>query len=451
MQPIDIIGGGLAGSEAAWQLVRRSIPVRLHEMRPQRLTPAHRSDQLAELVCSNSLRSDDPSRNAVGLLHQEMRLLESLIMAAADANRVPAGSALAVDREAFSCWITARLLAHPLITLVREEVTTLPKQGWCLIASGPLTSDGLAHHLEQTLGRSRLAFFDAIAPIVALESIDFSLAWKQSRYGKGDGDDYVNCPLDRQQYDDFVTGLLAADKVTPRDFDQTPCFEGCLPIEVMAARGRETLRFGPMKPVGLGNPHQGGRQPHAVVQLRQDNALGTLWNMVGFQTRMTWPAQERLFRTIPGLARAEFMRLGALHRNTFIDAPRLLGDHLQLRSRPNWLFAGQITGVEGYVESAAMGLLAGIFLASLATGKNPVPPPTTTAHGALLNHISSGATSDHFQPMNINFGLLPPLPDRTPHRERKPALSRRALTDISVWMQNQAGGVSLTSLPQTGR
>ncbi|MBF0154024.1 MAG: methylenetetrahydrofolate--tRNA-(uracil(54)-C(5))-methyltransferase (FADH(2)-oxidizing) TrmFO [Magnetococcales bacterium] len=437
MEPIHIIGAGLAGSEAAWQLVRRGFPVRLYEMRPHRSTPAHRTDLLAELVCSNSLRSDDPTRNAVGLLHQEMRQLESLILAAATANRVPAGSALAVDREGFSRWITSRLTTHPLVTLVREEVTTLPEKGWVLIATGPLTSDGLAHHLERQLGHARLAFFDAIAPIVSLESVDFSIAWKQSRYGKGEGNDYVNCPMDRQQYDDFIVGLLAADKVTPRDFDQTPCFEGCLPIEVMAARGHETLRFGPMKPVGLNDPHRGGSQPHAVVQLRQDNALGTLWNMVGFQTRMTWPEQTRLFRTIPGLAGAEFLRLGALHRNTFIDSPRLLGEYLQWRQRPNWLFAGQITGVEGYVESAAMGLLAGIFLARMAAGKTPLPPPPTTAHGALLTHITTGATSGSFQPMNINFGLFPPLLERTTQRDRKQALNRRALADIITWMATQ--------------
>ncbi|MBF0178155.1 MAG: methylenetetrahydrofolate--tRNA-(uracil(54)-C(5))-methyltransferase (FADH(2)-oxidizing) TrmFO [Magnetococcales bacterium] len=433
MQTIHIIGAGLAGAEAAWQLVRRGIPVRLYEMRPHRSTPAHRSDRLAELVCSNSLRSDDPVRNAMGVLHQEMRLLASLILAAADANRVPAGSALAVDRDGFSEWVTQRLTTHPLVTLVREEVTALPTEGLVLVTTGPLTSDALAHHLEQKLGCARLAFFDAIAPIVSLESIDFSIAWKQSRYGKGEGDDYVNCPMDRQQYDDFVTGLLAAEKVTPRDFERTPCFEGCLPIEVMAARGRETLRFGPMKPVGLANPHRSGEQPHAVVQLRQDNALGTLWNMVGFQTRMTWPEQTRLLRTIPGLAGAEFMRLGALHRNTFIDAPRLLGSHLQLRAQPNWLFAGQITGVEGYVESAAMGLLAGIFLARLAKGEKILPPPSSTAMGALLAHITTGACTENFQPMNINFGLFPPLPERTPKRDRKQGMGLRALSDMAVW------------------
>ena len=433
--PIHIIGAGLAGSEAAWQLARRGIPVRLYEMRPQRASPAHRTGQCAELVCSNSLRSDDAERNAVGLLHREMRLLDSLVMAAAAETRVPAGGALAVDREAFSCWITQRLVAHPRITLVREELAEPPAGGWTLIATGPLTADALAGWLEGVVG-PRLAFYDAIAPIVALESIDLGVAWKQSRYDKG-GDDYINCPLNQEQYETFIDDLLAAEKAPLRVFEEARYFEGCLPIEVMAERGRETLRYGPMKPVGLRNPHAGGERPWAVVQLRRDNRLGTLWNMVGFQTKLTWPSQRRIFGAIPGLMAAEFMRLGAVHRNTFIQSPRLLTSHLRLKSRPEIFFAGQITGVEGYVESAACGLLAGLFLSGLAAGgAPPPPPPPTTAHGALLAHITGGADVSGFQPMNVNFGLFPPLAGRAGKKDRKRLVIRRALRDWGDWIKN---------------
>jgi methylenetetrahydrofolate--tRNA-(uracil-5-)-methyltransferase len=434
-QTVHIIGAGLAGSEAAWQLAKRQIPVRLYEMRPAQMTPAHQSGECAELVCSNSLRSDDPTRNAVGLLHQEMRLLDSLIMQAAALHRLPAGGALAVDREGFSTWITDRLRSHPCITLVRAALEQPPEEGITLIASGPLTSPPLAGWLEKLLG-AHLAFFDAIAPIVSLESIDFTKCWKQSRYDKG-GDDYINCPLDKAQYEAFIDALLAGEQTPFKPFEKECYFEGCLPIEVMAARGRETLRFGPMKPVGLFDPHQGGRSPHAVVQLRQDNRLGTLWNMVGFQTKLKWPAQEQIFRTIPGLEQAEFMRLGAIHRNMFIDSPRLLDTHLRLKSHPSLFFAGQITGVEGYVESAASGLLAGLFLAELIhSGRLPPPPPATTAHGALLMHVTSGAIGPTFQPMNVNFGLFPELSQQTRKTDRKAALSQRALADLRQWMDS---------------
>ncbi|MBF0159248.1 MAG: methylenetetrahydrofolate--tRNA-(uracil(54)-C(5))-methyltransferase (FADH(2)-oxidizing) TrmFO [Magnetococcales bacterium] len=439
-EEVTIIGAGLAGCEAAWQLAQRHIPVRLYEMRPGRMTPAHTSDHCGELVCSNSLRSDDAERSAVGLLHEEMRRLDSLILATADSHRLPAGTALAVDRQGFANQLTHCMHSHPYITLVRDEVITLPEQGWVLVASGPLTSTALADHLRQRLGHDYLAFFDAIAPIVALESIDFNQAWRQSRYGRGDGDDYINCPLSHEQYEQFIDALLAADKVALRSFEQTGYFEGCLPIEVMAERGRQTLRFGPMKPVGLNNPHQEGRSPYAVVQLRQDNQLGTLWNMVGFQTKLTWPEQHRLFRTIPGLEQAEFYRLGALHRNTFINSPQLLTTTLQLKHDPRLLFAGQMIGVEGYVESAAMGLLAGLFLAQLCRGNTPpVPPPVTTAHGALLAHVTGGARNDSFQPMNVNFGLFPPLDPPIGKRWRQQAMSRRALEDLERWRMEYGG------------
>ncbi|MBF0162272.1 MAG: methylenetetrahydrofolate--tRNA-(uracil(54)-C(5))-methyltransferase (FADH(2)-oxidizing) TrmFO [Magnetococcales bacterium] len=438
---IHIIGAGLAGSEAAWQLARRQIPVRLYEMRPRQQTPAHQSGDCAELVCSNSLRSDDATRNAVGLLHAEMRLLGSLIMASASRHRLPAGGALAVDRQGFAAWITQELAQHPCITLVREELTAPPEDGITLLASGPLTSPPLAAWLAGLLG-PQLAFFDAIAPIVSLESIDFSKAWKQSRYDKG-GDDYINCPLDRAQYEGFVDALLCGEQRPFKAFEQEIYFEGCLPIEVMAGRGRETLRFGPMKPVGLFNPHQGGKMAHAVVQLRQDNQLGTLWNMVGFQTKLTWPAQQRIFRTIPGLEQAEFMRLGAIHRNLFIDSPRLLDGHLRLRQRPNLFFAGQMTGVEGYVESAATGLLAGLFIAEwLQSGTLSAPPPPSTAHGALLTHITAGAMGPTFQPMNVNFGLFPPLEQAagTTGRkaDRKALVSQRAIRDLQEWIAQKS-------------
>lgn len=430
---IHIIGAGLAGSEAAWQLARRQIPVRLYEMRPDRTTPAHHSGSCAELVCSNSLRSDDATRNAVGLLHQEMRLLGSLIMEAASLHRLPAGGALAVDRDNFSAWITDQLTTHPCITLIRTELAEPPADGITLIATGPLTSAPLASWLAELLG-PHLAFFDAIAPIVSLESIDFSKCWKQSRYDKG-GDDYINCPMDQAEYEAFIDALLNGEQTPFKSFEKEEYFEGCLPIEVMASRGRETLRYGPMKPVGLSNPHQGGRMPHAVVQLRQDNQLGTLWNMVGFQTKLTWPAQQHIFRTIPGLEQADFMRLGAIHRNMFIDSPRLLNTHLRLKSHPSLFFAGQMTGVEGYVESAASGLMAGLFLAQLASsGQISAVPPPTTAHGALLMHIISGALGPTFQPMNINFGLFPELAQRIGKRDRKAALSQRALNDLHTWI-----------------
>ncbi|MBF0370728.1 MAG: methylenetetrahydrofolate--tRNA-(uracil(54)-C(5))-methyltransferase (FADH(2)-oxidizing) TrmFO [Magnetococcales bacterium] len=435
--PVHIIGAGLAGSEAAWQLAQRGITVKLYEMRPHQTTPAHQTAHCGELVCSNSLRSDDAQRSAVGVLHQEMRELNGLIMAAGDANRVPAGSALAVDREGFSDWITKRIESHPLITLVRKELTKPPQEGYTLIATGPLTSDPLAQWLENMLGRKRLAFFDALAPIVSFESIDFDIAWKQSRYGKGEGDDYINCPMDQAQYEAFIDGLLDGEKVAFREFEKIPYFDGCLPIEVMAERGRETPRFGPMKPVGLNNPHHNGQTPWAVVQLRQDNKLGTLWNIVGFQTKLTHGEQVRLFRTIPGLEKAEFMRLGALHRNTFIDSPKLLTPTLQLKSQPNLLFAGQIIGVEGYVESAAMGLLAGLFLTDMIQGRTPSPPPATTAHGALLNHVTNGVEGKtDFQPMNINFGLFPPLQQKLAKRFRKTARSERALKDLQGWLES---------------
>lgn len=437
MKPISIIGAGLAGCEAAWQLAQRGIEVLLYEMRPFKTTPAHRTDHCAELVCSNSLRSDDPLNNAVGLLHQEMRFLNSLVMAAADANRTPAGGALATDREAFSKWITQRIENHPKITLIREEQISLSQNTITLITTGPLTSDALALHLETIVGSQRLFFYDALAPIIHLDSIDFGKAWKQSRYDKG-GADYINAPLNQEQYQSFITELLNANQVPCRPFEKPIFFEGCLPIEVMASRGPETLRYGPMKPVGLSNPHLGGLTPYAVVQLRQDNQLGNLWNMVGFQTKLTWPEQQRIFRTIPSLENAEFARLGAIHRNTYLNGPMLLNEHLQLKTHPNLFFAGQITGVEGYVESAATGIMAGIFLASLILhGQLPPPPPAVTAHGALLNHVSHG-DEDHFQPMNINFGLLPPLEGRYNKKDRKPAMSQRAMQVLTNWFTNHA-------------
>ena len=443
MRPIHIIGGGLAGSEAAWQAVRAGVPVVLHEMRPVRPTEAHVTDGLAELVCSNSLRSDDAEHNAVGLLHEEMRRLGSLIMRAADRHRVPAGSALAVDRVGFSRAVQEALEAEPLVTIQREEVPALPDEAWdsVIVATGPLTSPDLARSIRETTGEDALAFFDAIAPIVYTESIDFSKAWFQSRYDKGEGADYINCPLTRDQYEAFVDALLAADTTAFKDWEKdTPYFEGCLPVEVMAGRGRRTLAFGPLKPVGLTNSHDPQTKPHAVVQLRQDNALGTLYNMVGFQTKLTHGAQKRVFRTIPGLEGAEFARLGGVHRNTSINSPRLLHRTLGLKSRPRMRFAGQITGCEGYVESAAMGLLAGRFAAAERLERIPSPPPSTTALGALLGHLTGDAMAETFQPMNVNFGLFPPIeaadaggrPARG--RDRKQALSARALKDLDGWL-----------------
>ncbi|MBV9825194.1 MAG: methylenetetrahydrofolate--tRNA-(uracil(54)-C(5))-methyltransferase (FADH(2)-oxidizing) TrmFO [Alphaproteobacteria bacterium] len=436
MDAVHVIGGGLAGSEAAWQLARAGVPVVLHEMRPIRSTEAHRGPGLAELVCSNSFRSDDAEGNAVGLLHEEMRRCGSLILWQADAHKVPAGGALAVDRVGFSDAVEAALAAEPLVEIRREEIAGLPPAQWdeVIIATGPLTSAALAEPLGALTGEASLAFFDAIAPIVHRDSIDFDKAWFQSRYDKGGGADYINCPLDRDQYTAFVAALTSGATTDFHEWEKaTPYFEGCLPIEVMAGRGIDTLRYGPMKPVGLRNPRTGQR-PHAVVQLRQDNALATLYNMVGFQTKLRHGEQVGVFRTIPGLERAEFARLGGLHRNTFINSPRLLDASLRLRTEPRLRFAGQITGVEGYVESAAIGLLAGRFAAAARLGRTIEPPPLTTALGALLRHITGGADTRTFQPMNINFGLFPPLsPDPGRHADRKPLMSRRALNDLAAW------------------
>ncbi|MGH6932570.1 MAG: methylenetetrahydrofolate--tRNA-(uracil(54)-C(5))-methyltransferase (FADH(2)-oxidizing) TrmFO [Dongiaceae bacterium] len=443
-QPVHVVGGGLAGSEAAWQLAQAGVPVMLHEMRPERGTEAHKTGQFAELVCSNSFRSDDAANNAVGLLHEEMRRCGSLIMAAADANKLPAGGALAVDRDNFAAAVGERLSSHPLIRLSRAEVAGWPPDEWrqVIIATGPLTSPALAEAIRRRTGEDALAFFDAIAPIIHHDSIDFTRAWLQSRYDKagpaGDGADYINCALDKQPYLDFVAALLAGEKTEFKEWERdTPYFEGCLPIEVMASRGPNTLRFGPMKPVGLFDPHA-SRRPYAVVQLRQDNALGSLFNMVGFQTKLKHADQVRIFRTIPGLERAEFARLGGLHRNTFINSPRLLDQQLRLKSEPRLRFAGQITGVEGYVESAAMGLLAGRFATAERQGRTLMPPPMTTAMGSLVHHIAGGASAQTFQPMNVNFGLFPPLPEVAPGRAgralRKPALSARALADLQIWL-----------------
>jgi len=458
-QAIHVIGGGLAGSEAAWQIATAGVPAVLHEMRPVRSTEAHRTQGLAELVCSNSLRSDDHENNAVGLLHEEMRRLNSLVMSAADASQVPAGGALAVDRDGFSAAITQALTAHPLIEIVREEIT-LPPTDWdsVIVATGPLTSPVLAEAIGQITGEDSLAFFDAIAPIVHRDSIDMEVAWLQSRYDKtgpgGSGADYINCPMNRAQYEAFVAALVSGDKTSFQEWEKTtPYFGGCLPIEVMAERGAETLRHGPMKPFGLTNPRDPQTKAYAIVQLRQDNKLGTLYNMVGFQTKLKHGEQTRIFRTIPGLERAEFARLGGLHRNTFLNAPKLLDGTLRLNAMPRLRFAGQITGCEGYVESAAVGLLAGRFAAAERRGETPALPPPTTAHGALLAYI----TGDHigaidagprsYQPMNVNFGLFPPLaqmpskkPDGTRLRgtektiAKRRAICARALADLDQWI-----------------
>ncbi|MFP6731016.1 MAG: methylenetetrahydrofolate--tRNA-(uracil(54)-C(5))-methyltransferase (FADH(2)-oxidizing) TrmFO [Alphaproteobacteria bacterium] len=437
---VNIIGGGLAGSEAAWQAARLGVPVVLYEMRPERGTDAHLTGGLAELVCSNSFRSDDSERSAIGLLHEEMRRCGSLILAMADAHKVPAGGALAVDRDGFSDAVQAALEAEPLIEIRREEVCGLPAadQGpdrtSTIIATGPLTSPALSEAIGAITGEDSLAFFDAIAPIIYKDSIDFSKAWMQSRYDKegpaGDAAAYINCPLDEQGYEALIDAMLAADTTEFKQWEKdTPYFDGCLPIEVMAERGRETPRYGPMKPVGLTNPHNPTVKAHAIVQLRQDNALGTLYNIVGFQTKMKHGEQVRVLQTIPGLEQARFARLGGLHRNSFINSPKLLDETLALRSRPDLRFAGQITGVEGYIESAAMGLLAGRF----ATGRL-APPPPTTALGALLNHITQGADAATFQPMNVNFGLFPPHPERVKKALRKQAYCQRALTDMDGWL-----------------
>ncbi|KAA5606108.1 methylenetetrahydrofolate--tRNA-(uracil(54)-C(5))-methyltransferase (FADH(2)-oxidizing) TrmFO [Roseospira marina] len=447
---IRIIGGGLAGSEAAWQCARRGLAVTLVEMRPERSTEAHVTDGLAELVCSNSFRSDDPDGNAVGLLHAEMRRLDSLVMAAADRNRVPAGGALAVDREAFSRDVQAALEAHPGVTITRGEVTALPEadDGPTIIATGPLTSPALAEAVRADSGEAHLAFFDAIAPIVHKDSINFDVAWFQSRYDKGDGADYINCPMTREQYDAFLDALLAAEKVAFKEWEGTPYFEGCLPIEVMAERGRETLSYGPMKPVGLTNPRDPEHKPHAIVQLRQDNALGTLYNMVGFQTKLKHGEQARIFRMIPGLETAEFARLGGIHRNTFLNSPRLLDTTLRLKTRPWIRFAGQVTGCEGYVESAAVGLMAGLFASAEARGAEAVAPPAVTALGALLGHITNPAHAETFQPMNVNFGLFPELPAEMTRigkrkvrgRDRKALYGQRARPALEAWIQDPAVG-----------
>ena len=452
-RPVHVIGGGLAGSEAAWQIASAGVPVRLHEMRRDGVTTdAHQTDGLAELVCSNSFRSDDWQFNAVGLLHAEMRALDSVIMSAADANQVPAGGALAVDREGFSQAVTERLEAHPLITIVREEIAGLPPEDWenVVVATGPLTSPALAQAILNATGEESLSFFDAIAPIVHADSIDFDIAWRQSRYDKegpgGDAAAYVNCPMDRNQYEAFIDALLHGPKAEFKAWEHVPYFDGCLPIEVMAERGRETLRHGPMKPVGLTNPRNPTVKAHAIVQLRQDNALGTLFNMVGFQTKLKHGAQADVFRMIPGLQNAQFARLGGLHRNTFLNSPRLLDRQLRLKSHPRLRFAGQVTGVEGYVESAATGLLAGRLAAAQALGRSLEAPPSYTAIGALVEHITGGHLEGaKFQPMNINYGLLPPLeapkvdengqkiPMKERGRAKKRLMSLRALDGLKAW------------------
>ena len=431
---IHIIGGGLAGSEAAWQLAEAGLRVRLSEMRGGGdMTPAHDSDRLAEMVCSNSFRSDDADNNAVGLLHQEMRRLGSLIMRSADAHKVPAGSALAVDREAFADEVTRAIAGHANIEVVRERIDALPDHP-AIIATGPLTGSTLAEAIAAETGQDALAFFDAIAPIVHRDSIDMDIAWMAARWDKG-GKDYVNCPMDKGQYEDFVAALNAGEKTEFKEWEKdTPYFEGCMPIEVMAERGVETLRFGPMKGVGLDNPRT-GRWPYACVQLRQDNKLGTLWNMVGFQTKLKHGEQVRIFRTIPGLEKAEFARLGGIHRNSFINSPKLLDGELRLKTRPNIRFAGQITGCEGYVESAAVGILAARFAASELRGETMPPPPVETAMGALLGHITGGADAETFQPMNVNFGLMPPLTGpRTKKADRKKLYTERARAAFDAWL-----------------
>lgn len=452
MNPVKIIGAGLAGSEAAWQLAQSGVPVVLHEMRPVKATDAHQTDSCAELVCSNSFRSDDNEYNAVGLLHDEMRRCSSIIMRAADANQVPAGGALAVDRHGFSAAVTEALTKHPLITIKREELTAVPdiydRDEKYIIATGPLTSEPLAQSIRALTGQESLAFFDAIAPIVHRDSIDMSKAWMQSRYDKvgpgGTGSDYINCAMDKDQYQAFIQELLAAPKTEFKEWEKnTPYFEGCLPIEVMAERGIDTLRYGPMKPVGLTNPHD-NRRPYAVMQLRQDNALGTLYNMVGFQTKLKYAEQARVFRLIPGLENAEFARLGGIHRNTFINSPLLLDEQLRMNIRPEIRFAGQITGVEGYIESAAIGLLAGLFTAHERKNEVLPPPPRTTSLGALLAHITGNASAETFQPMNVNFGLFPEVTTHLSGRDRKLAYTLRGKKDFGEWLAIRQGEMKLT-------
>jgi len=459
LAPIHVIGAGLAGSEAAWQIASAGVPVLLHEMRPVRQTEVHKTGDFAELVCSNSFRADDPNGSAIGVLHREMRRMDSLIMRAADQHKVPAGGALAVDREGFAAFITQSVEAHPLITVLREEVEGLPPADWdnVVIATGPLTAPALSEAIMALTGETGLAFFDAIAPVVQADSIDMSKAWFQSRYDKagpgGTGADYINCPLDKEQYEAFIDGLIAGEKIDFKAFEKTPYFDGCLPIEVMAERGRETLRHGPMKPFGLTNPHNPTKKAYAIVQLRQDNKLGTLYNMVGFQTKLKHGAQAEVFRTIPGLEHAVFVRLGGMHRNTFLNSPRLLDTQLRLKAQPRLRFAGQITGCEGYVESAAVGLIAGRMAAAERLGLPFEAPPATTSIGSLLNHITGGhievidGGTASFQPMNANFGLFPPLSVgaitseggkrlRGPAKAvaKKQALSARAAADLDAWL-----------------
>jgi methylenetetrahydrofolate--tRNA-(uracil-5-)-methyltransferase len=442
---LHIVGGGMAGSEAAWQAAAMGVPVTLHEMRPRIGTFAHRTGDFAEMVCSNSFRSDDDERNAVGLLHWEMRAAGGLVIATADRHRLPAGGALAVDRDPFAAAVTAVLRSHPLIDVAGGEVTDLPPAGHWIIATGPLTSGALAEAIRAETGAASLAFFDAIAPIVHADTIDLSVAWAQSRYDKGETEAertaYLNCPMTREDYEGFIDALLAADKTEFHEGETAGYFDGCLPIEVMAERGRETLRFGPMKPVGLTNAHLPGVKPYAVVQLRRDNALGTLYNIVGFQTKMKHGSQVGVFRRIPGLEKAGFARLGGIHRNTFINSPTLLDGRMRLKSRPNIRFAGQITGVEGYVESAAMGLLAGRMAAAEMLGRDLAPPPPETATGALVSHITGGAEAKTFQPMNVNFGLFPPIDARAGRKGRKDrykAYTDRAKTEFTEWLAAQS-------------
>ncbi len=442
-QTLHIVGGGMAGSEAAWQAAEAGIQVVIHEMRPEVGTFAHKTGDLAEMVCSNSFRSDDDEQNAVGLLHWEMREAGGLVMAAADKHKLPAGGALAVDREPFAAWITAQLRTHPNVTMEPGEITELPDDGHWIIATGPLTSSALGDAIAAETGKEALAFFDAIAPIVHYESIDMSRAWMQSRYDKGETEEertaYLNCPMDREQYEAFIDALIEADKTEFHEGETATYFDGCLPIEVMAERGRETLRHGPMKPVGLTNPHAPAVKPHAIVQLRRDNKLGTLYNIVGFQTKMKYGAQADVFRRIPGLENARFARLGGIHRNTFLNSPTLLDDQMRLKSRPHIRFAGQITGVEGYVESAAMGLLAGRLAVDEILGRRSSAPPPTTAMGALVTHITGGADAKTFQPMNVNFGLFPPLDGvrggRRGRRDRYKAYTDRAKSDFRAWLE----------------
>ncbi|WBU57966.1 methylenetetrahydrofolate--tRNA-(uracil(54)-C(5))-methyltransferase (FADH(2)-oxidizing) TrmFO [Paracoccus sediminicola] len=444
MEPVHIIGAGLAGSEAAWQVSRAGIPVVLHEMRPTVETFAHKTSDFAEMVCSNSFRSDDDQNNAVGQLHWEMRQANGLIMAMADRHKLPAGGALAVDREAFAADVTAALRAEPLITVETGEITALPTEGRWIIATGPLTSAALGDAIRAETGADALAFFDAIAPIVYADTIDMDIAWRQSRYDKGETEEertaYINCPMTREEYEAFIDALLAADKTEFHEGETAGYFDGCLPIEVMTERGRETLRHGPMKPVGLTNAHKPQEKPYAVVQLRRDNTLGTLYNIVGFQTKMKYGAQTEVFRMIPGLQNASFARLGGIHRNSFLNSPTLLDDRMRLRARPHLRFAGQVTGVEGYVESAAMGLLAGRMAAAEAQGRDLAPPPGTTAMGALIHHITGGAEAKTFQPMNVNFGLFPPVEAKGGRRGRKdryPAYTNRAKEDFTSWLAAQ--------------